>query len=36
MAEEDKRVHAFPKSTSLKVNIIAWLKFELTYFETPI
>ena len=27
---EDKGVHAFPQGISLKVNIIAQLKFELT------
>ena len=27
-----KKVHAFPKSTSLKVNVIAQLEFELTYY----
>ena len=30
----DKRVHAFPQGINLKVNIIAGLEFELTYFET--
>ena len=26
----DKGVHPFPKDFSLKVNVIAWLEFELT------
>ena len=30
----DKRVHSFPKSISLKVNIIARFGFELAYFDT--
>ena len=29
----DKGIHIFLKSISLKVNIIACLVFELTYFE---
>ena len=32
----DKRVHAFPKGISLKVNVIAWLEFEITYFEVEV
>ena len=28
----DKRVHAFPKGISLKVNAIAWLEFKLTNY----
>ena len=30
----DKEVHAFPKSITLKVNVITWLEFELYYFKT--
>ena len=29
----DKRVHAFLKSISPKVNVSAWLKFELAYLQ---
>ena len=29
-------VHAFPKCISMKVNIIAQLEFELTYFEVRV
>ena len=32
----DKRVHTFPKDTSLKVNIIVWLEFKLTYFKVAV
>ena len=32
-AGEDKRVHFFPKGISLKVNVIAWLEFELTHYN---
>ena len=32
----NKGVHAFSKGMSLKVNIIAWLEFELTYFEAAV
>ena len=32
----DKRVHAFPKSISPKVNVIARLEFELAYSEVAI
>ena len=31
-----KRFHAFPKGIGPKVNVIAWLEFELTYFETAV
>ena len=30
------RIHTFPKGVSLKVNVIAWLEFELTYFKAPV
>ena len=33
---EDKRVHAFPKSISLKLNVIAWLKFEVIYYDVAV
>ena len=29
-------VHTFLKGISLKVNIIAWLEFELAYFEVAV
>ena len=29
----DKGVYAFPKSISPKVNVIAWLELELTYYK---
>ena len=32
----DKGVHAFPKSISLKVNVIARLEFELVNFEVAV
>ena len=33
-AEEDKRVHTFPKGISLKVNVIAWLGLKkITYYN---
>ena len=32
----DKRVHTFPKSIRPKVNVIAQLEFELTYFEATV
>ena len=30
------RVHTFPKGISPKVNVIAWLEFELAYFEAVV
>ena len=30
---EDKRVHTFSKGICPKVNLIAWLEFELTYYN---
>ena len=33
-SREDKRVHDFPKC--LKVNVIAWLEFELDYHDSAI
>ena len=32
----DKEVHTFLKGISPKVNVIAWLEFELGYFEAAI
>ena len=32
----DKEVHAFPKSITLKVNLIARLEFELTYYNVAV
>ena len=32
----NKGVHMFPKSVSVKVNLIARLEFKLTYFEATI
>ena len=29
-------VHAFPKSMSLKVNVIVWLEFELVYYDVAV
>ena len=29
-------VHAFPKVISLKVNIIVWMEFELTYYDVAV
>ena len=29
-------VHIFPKGISPKVNVIAWLEFELVYFEAAV
>ena len=31
-----KEVYIFPEAISLKVNIIVWLEFELTYFEVAV
>ena len=33
---EDKEVHTFPKGISLKVNVIARLEFELTYYNSTV
>ena len=33
---ENKRVHAFPKYISLKVNLIAQLEFELAYYDVVV
>ena len=33
---EIKRVHAFPKVINPKVNLIAWLEFELVYSEAAV
>ena len=32
----DKLVHTFPKGISLKVNVIARLEFELTYYDAAV
>ena len=32
----NKRVHAFPKSIALKVNVITWLEFELADFNVAV
>ena len=36
ISEKDKGFHAFTKSISLKVNVIAWLEFELTYYDIAV
>ena len=36
LTQRDKGVHAFPKGISLKVNVIAWLEFELTYYDVTV
>ena len=33
ITRRDKGIHIFPKSISPKVNIIAWLEFELAYYD---
>ena len=33
---EDKGVHTFPKGTCLKVNVIVWLEFKLTYYDPAV
>ena len=33
---KDNGVHAFPKVISLKVNVIVWLEFKLSYFEATV
>ena len=33
---EDKRVHTFPKGICPKVNIIAWLEYELAYYDSTV
>ena len=30
---EEKEIYAFPKVISKKVNIIAWLEFQLVYYD---
>ena len=32
----DKVVHTFPKSISLKENVIEWLEFELTQYDVAV
>ena len=31
---EDKGVHTFPKGICPKVNVIAWLEYEFTYYDS--
>ena len=33
---KDKEVHTFSKGISPKVNVLAWLEFELASFETSV
>ena len=33
---EDKGVHNFPKVICQKVNVIAWLEFELAYYDSAV
>ena len=33
---EDKGVHTFPKSICPKVNVIAWLEYELEYYDSAV
>ena len=33
---ENKGVHIFPKRICLKVNVIAWLEFELAYYDSVV
>ena len=33
---EDNGVHTFPNSICPKVNVIAWLEFELTYYDSTV
>ena len=35
-SEEDKGVHIFPKGICPNVNVIAWLEFELAYYDSPV
>ena len=35
-AEGDKKIHTFLKSICPKMNVIAWLKFELVYLEAKV
>ena len=34
--KRDKRVHAFPKGISLKVNVIAQLDFEFIHYDVAV
>ena len=36
IAEQYNGVHAFPKGICLKVNVIAWLEFELIHYDVAI
>ena len=29
----DNKTHTFPKSISLKLNVLVWLEFELAYYD---
>ena len=33
---EDKGVHTFPKGICPKVNVIAWLEYELAYYDSVV
>ena len=33
---EDKGVHIFPKGICPKVNVIAWLEYELAYYDSAV
>ena len=33
---EDKGVHTFPKGICPKVNVIAWLEYELAYYDSAV
>ena len=33
MGVRDKEVHTLPKDISPKINVIAWLAFELAYYD---
>ena len=33
---EDKGVHTFPKDICPKVNVIAWLEYELSYYDSAV
>ena len=33
---EDKEVHTFPKDICPRVNLVAWLEFELAYYDSAV
>ena len=33
---EEQGVHTFPKGICQKVNVIAWLEFELAYYDSAV